>query len=305
MQGPLHHDCDVIIVNYNAGRLLGDCVASALAAGATRAIVVDNASRDNSLDHLTSRFGHSPQLLVLRNERNLGFAAACNQGAQASQTAFMLFLNPDSVIAPQALGRMIQVAEGLPRAGMIGGFLCNPDGSEQAGGRRVFPTPRRAFMRAFGLSRFGRRFPVRLNDFLLHTEALPPEPVTVEAISGACMMVKREAFEDVGPWDEAYFLHCEDLDWCMRFKLKGWQVVFVPDASVTHVRGACSRNRPVFVEWHKHHGMLRFYRKFFRHKYPGLLWWLVVVGVWFRFTLVSSYRAGQALGSRLGNRRHG
>ncbi|GGY29286.1 hypothetical protein GCM10011289_35390 [Paludibacterium paludis] len=107
------------------------------------------------------------------------------------------------------------------------------------------------------------------------------------------MLVKREALDDVGLWDESYFLHCEDLDWCMRFRLNNWLVVFVPDARVIHVWGACSRSRPFFVEWHKHYGMLRFYNKFFRKLYPGPLWWLVVLGVWLRFGLVSTYFAAQ------------
>jgi len=79
----------------------------------------------------------------------------------------------------------------------------------------------------------------------------------------------------------------------MRFRLNNWRVVFVPDARVIHVWGACSRSRPFFVEWHKHHGMLRFYNKFFRKQYPGPLWWLVVLGVWLRFGLVSTYFAAR------------
>jgi hypothetical protein len=103
------------------------------------------------------------------------------------------------------------------------------------------------------------------------------------------MLVKREAMEDVGPWDEGYFLHCEDLDWCMRFRKKGWKILFAPDAKVIHHGGACSRSRPLFVEWHKHRGMIRFYRKFFRHQYPRSMWMLVAFGVWFRFVLVAGY----------------
>ncbi|WP_434627451.1 glycosyltransferase [Pseudomonas sp. Z6-14] len=182
---------------------------------------------------------------------------------------------------------MLQALRSSPGIGMVGGFLCNPDGSEQAGGRRVFPTPRRAFMRAFGLSRLSALFPSVLSDFLLHKEPLPRVPVAVavavavavEAISGACMLVKREAIESVGLWDEDYFLHCEDLDWCMRFHQAGWRVLFVPGARVMHVFGGCSRHRPYFVEWHKHLGFLRFYRKFFRREYPTVLWVSVVIGV--------------------------
>ena len=95
--------------------------------------------------------------------------------------------------------------------------------------------------------------------------------------------------EDVGLWDEGYFLHCEDLDWCMRFRQKGWKILFVPDARISHALGACSQSRRVFVEWHKHKGMLRFYRKFFRHQYPGVLMVLVAAGVWLRFGLAVFY----------------
>ena len=279
-------DCDVIIVNYNAGELLLTCVESAFAAGASRVIVVDNDSHDDSLTQLERTHAAGGLLHIVRNAANLGFAVACNQGARLSAAPNLFFLNPDSELAADAMDRLLLALHSAPEIGMVGGFLCNPDGSEQAGGRRVFPTPRRAFMRAFGLSRLSALFPSVLSDFLLHKEPLPSKPVAVEAISGACMLVKREAIESVGLWDEDYFLHCEDLDWCMRFHQAGWRVLFVPDARVMHVFGGCSRDRPYFVEWHKHLGFLRFYRKFFRRKYPAVLWISVVIGVWFRFSLV-------------------
>lgn len=293
-------DCDVVIVNYNAGALLSDCVASVIAEGIDGIIVVDNASRDGSLDALESSVHNKSYLTVIRNKENFGFARACNIGAEASFAQRILFLNPDSVLVPGALAQMISTLESAPRIGMVGGFLSNPDGSEQPGGRRVFPTPKRAFMRAFGLSRMTKFFPEIFSDFLLHKNPLPTEPVAVEAISGACMLVKREAIEDVGLWDDNYFLHCEDLDWCMRFRQKGWTVMFVPDAIIVHIWGACSRGRPFFVEWHKHHGMLRFYGKFFRHQYPGILWVLVIIGVWLRFSLVASYYTLRLPLSKLG-----
>ena len=293
-------DCAVVIVNYNAGALLSDCVASVFAEGVDRIIVVDNASTDGSLEALVDATQNRPSLTIIRNNANLGFAKACNMGAEASSARRILFLNPDSVLCPGALAQMILTLESSSRIGMVGGFLSNPDGSEQPGGRRVFPTPKRAFMRAFGLSRLARFFPEVFSDFLLHKELLPKVPVAVEAISGACMLVKREAIEDVGLWDDNYFLHCEDLDWCMRFRLKGWKVMFVPDAKIVHVWGACSRSRPFFVVWHKHRGMIRFYGKFFRHQYPGILWVLVVIGVWLRFSLVASYYTLRLPLSKLG-----
>ena len=106
-------------------------------------------------------------------------------------------------------------------------------------------------------------------------------------ISGALMLVPRNAMERVGNWDERYFLHCEDLDLCMRFHDSGWKILFVPDAVVTHYQGGSSRARPIFVEWHKHKGMVQFYRKFFSHRYPGVLMWCVHFGVWLRFCVVA------------------
>jgi GT2 family glycosyltransferase len=127
--------------------------------------------------------------------------------------------------------------------------------------------------------------------------------IEVEAISGACMLVHRRAMAAVGPWDEGYFLHCEDLDWCMRFRQKGYRIMFVPDARIMHALGVCGRARPIFVEWHKHKGMMRFYRKFFRHQYPGILMRLVALGVWMRFALSAGYYSVRHAGRLLGIKR--
>jgi GT2 family glycosyltransferase len=292
----------VIIVNHNAGDLLAECVGAALAQ-AGQVIVVDNASSDSSMDRLASRFAEEPRLTMLCEDKNLGFAAGCNLGLGLATQAHVLFLNPDCILAAGSLRRMVEVLESDSRAGMVGGRLTNLDGSEQGGGRRAMPTPWRSFVRAFGLSRLGSRWPGLFQDFHLHNQPLPDAPIAVEAISGALMLVRRAALVDVGPWDEAYFLHCEDLDWCMRFRQHGWKILFVPDAPVVHHHGHCSRARPIFVEWHKHRGMVRFYQKFYRHQYPGVLMWLVKAGVWFRFGLISAYHSARLVLKRLGGRR--
>ncbi|BCT68981.1 glycosyltransferase family 2 protein [Nitrosospira sp. NRS527] len=289
----------VIIVNYNAGQILAECIQSALPQ-ASEVLVVDNASSDFSLELCTQRFPEEPKLRIIRNAANLGFAAACNIGVAQATAPYLLFLNPDCVLSGGSLHRMVQVLEISPSAEMIGGLLINQDGTEQAGGRRAMPTPWRSFVRAFGLYRFERYWPRLFFDFHLHKQALPDCPLEVEAISGALMLVRQKAIENVGPWDEGYFLHCEDLDWCMRFRKKGWKILFVPDAPVVHYKGTCSRSRPIFVEWHKHKGMMRFYRKFFRHEYPGVVMWLVAMGIWLRFgaitAIYSARRAGRLLG---------
>lgn len=282
---PSLQEVSVIVVNYNAGMLLLDCVAAALEQ-AEQVIVVDNHSTDSSMQWLAERFPQHPRLITQMIPDNLGFAVGCNQGLHHATQTHILFLNPDCILGHGSLERMVQVLQNDPRVGMVGGLLANLDGSEQGGGRRAVPTPWRSFVRAFGLHRFSNRWPRLFFDFYLHTQPLPKAPVEVEAISGALMLVRRAAVEDVGLWDESYFLHCEDLDWCMRFRQKQWKILFVPDAPVVHHLGHSSRVRPYFVEWHKHKGMIYFYRKFFQHQYPGILMWLVDAGVWLRFGLI-------------------
>ncbi len=288
-----------IIVNYNAGSFLTECVRAALPQ-VDEIWIVDNASTDDSLGMLSHYFPNEPRLKVIRNDKNLGFAAACNIGSNSASGKFVLFLNPDCAMDRDAVDGLLHAFESDVSIGMAGGLLINHDGTEQGGSRRAVPTPWRSFVRAFGLYGFADRWPRLFFDFHLHKQPLPVVPIEVEAISGACMMVKREAMSDVGPWDEGYFLHCEDLDWCMRLRQKHWKILFVPTARIPHALGACSRNRLVFVEWHKHKGMMRFYLKFFRHQYPAGLMWLVGVGVWLRFLLVASFYTARRIGKSLG-----
>lgn len=275
----------VIIVNYNAGHFLLNSVRSALDQAA-EVIVVDNASNDRSIENLENIKSPSKNLKIILNKKNLGFAAACSVGVQQAAEKFILFLNPDCEIKPGSLKRMLDVMIDHPTAGMVGGLLLNPDQTEQGGGRRLIPTPWRSFVRSFGLLRFADRWPRLFHDFYLHQQPLPKNPIEVDAISGALMLVRREAITDVGSWDSGYFLHYEDLDWCLRFSQKGWKVLFVPDAPVIHHLGVCSQERPLFVEWHKHKGVMRFYKKFFSRQYPGPLMGLVAFGVWLRFVII-------------------
>ena len=280
----------LIIVNYNACECIVACVSSALSQ-VDEVVVVDNASSDDSLAQLEVVFPGEQKLKIVRNRENLGFAAACNIGAEISTCRYLFFLNPDCVLAQDCVSRLLRVIDEHQNVGMVGGLLLNPDGTEQAGGRRAIPTPWRSFVRAFGLSRFADRWPRLFFDFHLHKQPLPTHPIEVEAISGACMLVHRGALQSVGRWDEGYFLHCEDLDFSMTLRGKGWKIMFVPDARIVHDRGGCSRARPIFVEWHKHRGMMRFYRKFFQHQYPGPLMWLVALGIWLRFGFIASYHS--------------
>jgi GT2 family glycosyltransferase len=294
----------VIIVNYNAGSELGRCVQSVAETGEDlEIVVVDNDSHDGSMQNLRDSYRGAKKLSTILNSKNLGFAAACNQGSRIANGDFFLYLNPDCVVEPETIPALVDCLQGNLKAGMAGGLILNEDGTEQRGCRREVPTPWKSLVNSFGLKRLSglnRKF---FSDFRLDNEPLPEKPVEVDAISGACMLVSKEAFDDVGPMDEDYFLHCEDLDWCMRFRQKGWKVFFTPRARLFHNKGRCSASRPFFVEWSKHKGMVLFYRKFFAARHHKPMQWLIWTGIWLRFVLSAAriilrrpFQAGKAGG---------
>jgi GT2 family glycosyltransferase/nucleoside-diphosphate-sugar epimerase len=285
----------VVIVNYNAGPMLCECVRSVLGSSVpVRVYVSDNGSNDNSITELRAAVDEHPSLKIVENHENLGFARANNAVLPMVEGDYVLFLNPDCIIQPDTLKRMLAAMKAYPLAGMAGCLIRNPDGSEQAGCRRFVPTPWRALVRVFRLSHVFRNHP-RFSSFVLTGQPLPELPIPVEAISGAFMFVRRSAIEYVGPMDEGYFLHCEDLDWCMRFRQSGFTILFVPDVEIMHAKGVGSSGRPVRVEWHKHKGMIRFYHKFFRQRYSMLLLLAVTVAVWVRFAVVAAKVSFQSL----------
>lgn len=291
----------VIIVNYNGGPLLTECVLSVM--GSNRPVEVfvsDNASTDGSLMKLRFACGGDRRLHVIENAINLGFARANNIALPHAKGDFILFLNPDCIIQPDTLDRMIELFARDSEVGMAGCLIRNPDGSEQSGCRRNIPTPWRTFVRSSGLARLIKNH-ARFEGYLHTGQPMPDAPAEIEAISGAFMMVSSTALNDVGLMDEGYFMHCEDLDWCLRFKHAGWKVMFVPDVEILHVGGVCSATRPIAVEYHKHRGMVRFYRKFFSQHYSLLLSLIVMPAIVVRFFARSTRHLLSSIG--LGRRR--
>jgi GT2 family glycosyltransferase len=289
----------VVVVNYNGGELVARCARAVLASTGVELelAVSDNGSRDGSLQAMQLLARQDARVKVITNGANLGFAAGCNRALPLLNPAseFILFLNPDCIVEPTAIALMADAMREHPGAGIAGCLIRNVDGSEQRGCRRLMPTPASALVRVLKLDRL---FPGSFAGFDLTGAPMPAMPVEVQAISGAFMFVRRSAFDVVGPLDESYFLHCEDLDWCMRFALAGWKILFVPGAIATHAQGASSKSIPVRVEWHKHQGMLRFYSKFQRKAYGWPLYALVVAGVWLRFTLKAAWLTARRAFSR-------
>jgi hypothetical protein len=290
----------VIVVNFNAGELLAECVGAVLGSSVrTQVLVSDNGSTDGSIRAVRARFGADPRLTLVENGENLGFAAGNNRVLGRAEAPYLLFLNPDCIVGPETLSRMLAFMETTPDAGMAGCIIRDPDGSEQVASRRAIPDPWIGLVRVLHLDRIWPRL-TRAHRLNLTDRPLPDRPVPVEAISGSFMLVRRAALDQVGPLDEGYFLHCEDLDWFLRFARAGWGIYLVPDVEVVHHKGACSTGRPLRVEWHKHKGMARFFGKFQAgdHSLPfrALVW----VGIWGHFGLVALVSSLRRVGRRLG-----
>jgi GT2 family glycosyltransferase len=277
---------DTVIVNFNTGDALQRCVA-ALQAGTqyTRVTVVDNASDDNSAANLKHLYADAQGVEILFNAANRGFAPAVNQVARRSKADWILVLNPDCIIEPEALERLQQALKDDPRAGLAGPAVRDAKGRMQRATTRRFPTPWKSLMTATGLWRLGSRFQV-FNGVEVDSRELGPEPVPCEAVSGACMLIRREALEAVGFLDEGYTLHCEDLDLMYRLKLEGWHCLYVPAAGSIHHQGLSSRKRPGWVHFQKHLGMARFFRKFQADSTSFPLRLLVYIGIWLRFVVL-------------------
>jgi len=275
----------VIIVNFNAGETLSRCVQSVLSSREKVTItLVDNASADGSIKQVQSLFGQSEHLAIHANDENIGFSRAVNIAAGMGDEELLLILNPDCELLPGALGHLQQALEHDPLAALAGPTVVDRAGVVQKGTLRRFPDPWNSLVTLTGLWRLGRWFPA-FKGVNRHQSPLPDSNTTAEAVSGACMLVRRKAFEDAGSMDEGYGLHGEDLDLMYRLQQQGNHCVFVPAARVFHQQGVSSRSRPLWVHRQKHLGMQRFFLKFQAQRYPFPLRWLVIAGIWLHYLL--------------------
>ena len=285
---------DVIVVNYNAGEALLRCIRSVLdqplPAGVSLSLtVVDNASTDGSADRAERAFGGRPDFMLLRSPDNPGFATAVNRALQtrgrmqqpAAEADCLLILNPDCELTPGALAALFHALQDDPAAGLAGPLVTDLDGRPQRGTLRHFPDPWNSFVTFSGLWRLGGRWP-RFRGVEM-SAPLPSATTPVEAVSGACMLLRTGAFVASGCMDERYGLHCEDLDLMYRLEQGGWHCLFVPQARVMHLQGVSSSGRPLWVHWQKHRGMQRFFQKFQARRYPRPLRWGVLAGIWLRY----------------------
>jgi hypothetical protein len=273
-----------IVVSYFTGGVLARCLdALRLQPGVREIILVDNGNPEGAMEAAIGPEGDGPPVRVVSGHGNVGFAVACNMGARLAACDTLLFVNPDAIMPPGGALRLAQ--DGAARGGswLIGAKIVDPDGAEQRGSRRATLTPWRAFVEATSLYRFAPRHPY-FRRFNLHGDPCPAEVTPVPVISGACFMTPRTDYWSIGGMDERYFLHVEDVDFCLRFADAGGTVYFDPHVCVLHFKSS-SEVDPVLVDMRKTSSMLRYFRAHFSEPYPAPFLWLVGVVLWAQFAV--------------------
>jgi N-acetylglucosaminyl-diphospho-decaprenol L-rhamnosyltransferase len=240
----------VVVVSYQSASTLDECLQRLRAAREVAEIrVVDNDSDDGSLAIAQRHALADPRVRFIANPDNPGFATACNQGAQDCQAPWLAFINPDLMVEPSTLAQLRALGAQLGDC-LLGVEQVDEAGQADAAVRRRDPDFA-AMLRHPGR---GSRLAV---------PADPAQPLqVVQALSGALLLMPRDLFVRLGGWDAGYRLHAEDLDLCRRAREAGATVAIANELKVLHVRGVSSRARPYFVEWHKHRGLWRYFRKF-------------------------------------------
>lgn len=238
-------DLGIVIVSYNTRQLTLDCLASVYTALAQEALeaqvcVVDNASSDDSADAIAESYPHA---ILIRCDENLGFASGVNLGLariadQSPAPRHILLLNPDTLVQPLALSRLVDYLDQHPRVGAVGGQLAYGDGSFQHGAF-CFPTLWMALLDFWPLHY--RLIHSRLNGRYPQQWYTAGEPFAIDHPLGAALMIRGETLKQVGPLDEGFFMYCEEIDWCMRAKRLGWGIYCVPLARITHLEGQSAR----------------------------------------------------------------
>jgi N-acetylglucosaminyl-diphospho-decaprenol L-rhamnosyltransferase len=254
-------DLGVVVVNYNAGEHLLRClesVQSSAGDASVEVIVVDNASRDGSMERLAEV---NPDVARIENRDNRGFAAAVNQGIRASAAPYLFVLNPDAEITGGTLSGLLKLADDRPRVGAIGPLVRDLDGSLYPSARKV-PTIGEAIGHAFlhpfnTENRYSRAYTMADWDRASERE--------VSWVSGSCVLLRRAALEQVGLFDEGYFMYAEDADLCTRLRSAGWTVLFTPELEVTHERGVSTPNSKRMIRVHSD----SIYRYFAKHHAVG------------------------------------
>ena len=252
-----------VVVNHNAGALLVDVVRSLRAddgaGGAPRVVVVDNASTDGSIEDLRSR---APEACVVVSPGNVGYARGVNLGIAATRTPFVAVVNPDAVVEPGTTDAMLDRLDREPELAAVGPRIVNSDGTDYPSARSIPSMVDAVGHGALGLFWRSNPFTRRYR----HLDADPAVPRDVDWVSGAAVWLRRDALDDVGGWDERYFMYLEDVDLCWRLRRRGWRVAYEPAGRVLHVQGVSTSRHPYRMILEHHRSAL----KFAARRYEGL-----------------------------------
>ncbi|SEC12339.1 hypothetical protein SAMN05443246_3067 [Paenibacillus sp. GP183] len=272
-----------MIVNYNTCQLTLDCLRSIVSSSISydyEILVVDNASRDDSVLEIRKQF---PTIQLIENKQNVGFSKANNQAIRVAAGRYILLLNTDTIVQPDAIQIMLDFMEEHSSIGASGCKILLPDGSLDKACKRGFPTPSASFYYAFGFSKLFPNNP-RFNQYQLGY-LNPDQEYPIDCLVGAFMLVRREAIDQVGMLDEEFFMYGEDIDWCYRIKQAGWGIYYYPRTTITHYKGASSRKKPFKIIYEFHRAMFLFHRKHYRYKYPVIVNVLVYLGISIKFVI--------------------
>jgi N-acetylglucosaminyl-diphospho-decaprenol L-rhamnosyltransferase len=281
-------DAAVVVVNYESGPALVRCVEDLRAEGPSELVVVDNGSTDGSVHELTARF---PEVDVLVPGRNLGYGSAANRGVAATRAPWVLVCNPDLAVHPGTLAGLLAVLDGDPGCALVGPLMRREDGTRYPSAR-AFPSLLDAAGHGLlGLFAPDNRFTRSYQRAEL--DVAGAGPVTVDWVSGACFLIRRSAFEQVGGFDETYFMYAEDVDLCWRLGRAGWRVAYLPTVEVTHAQGVSTDRHPYRMILEHHRSLLRFAARSSAGWHRALLP-LVALGIGARAALACLARAGRA-----------
>jgi len=283
-------DLSIIIVSYNTKDFIKECLKSIRITSKGfiyEIIVVDNVSSDGTSQMVKEEF---PDVITIKSRENLGFSKANNLGVQKSKGKYVLFLNPDTVVYKNTLFNMVKFMDEHTKAGAATCKLVMPGGRLDDAAHRGFPNPWNSFSYFSGLSKvfpksklFGGYNLGWLDISKTHE---------IDACAGAFMMVRRQAGEKIGWWDEDYSFYGEDLEFCFRLKEEGWKIYFVPSISILHYKGVSGGIKKVskrittanletkkrVTNW-RFDAMRIFYKKHYQNRYPSLLSWVVLGGI--------------------------
>jgi GT2 family glycosyltransferase len=267
-------DVSVVIVSWNTRDILRGCIRSIFEQtreASFEVFVIDNNSHDGSVEMVRAEF---PEVKLIANAENRGFAAGCNQGMRAASARFTLLLNPDTIILDDAISRCVKYADLHPDVGVVGCQVFDDENRISPTGFS-FPSPLTEFLALSGLSRafprsrlFGRP---ELSWWDRKTEQ------DVDVVTGMFMLVRRGAIAEVGLMDESYFVYSEEADWCYRFARAGWRRVFIPSARIVHLDGGAksTSQAPTKMFVQKQKSSMIYHRKNL-----GLGAWLLVKAIY-------------------------